>query len=119
MFLKESMATKLEHIIKTALNDVKGRNIVAMDVSGVSDFMDTMIIASGTSSRHVKALADGVIDSAKKTGVRPIGIEGLEAADWVLVDYGDLVVHVMLPQTRDFYDLENLWAPMAIDDPDR
>ena len=68
-----------------------------------------MVIASGTSNRHVKSLADTVIDTCKKNGVRPLGLEGTEKSEWVLVDMGDVVAHIMLPATREFYDLERLW----------
>ncbi len=96
-----------------ALEDLKGQDIVVLDVTTLSDVMDDMIVVTGTSNRHVKSLASNVVDELKKQGHKPIGVEGLDAADWVLVDYGTVVVHVMLPQTRDFYDLEKLWTPMG------
>ncbi|MBT8149026.1 MAG: ribosome silencing factor, partial [Gammaproteobacteria bacterium] len=71
---------------------------------------DTMIIASGTSNRHVKSLADNVVQEAKQRGIRAIGVEGDDVAEWVLVDFGAVLVHVMLPATRAFYDLESLWT---------
>lgn len=95
-----------------ALDDLKGQNIVTLDVTSLSDVMDSLIIATGTSNRHVKSLAGNVVDELKKQGLQPIGIEGMDSSDWVLVDYGTAVVHVMLPQTRQFYDLEKLWSPM-------
>ena len=98
-----------QHIV-TALEDLKGNNIVSLDVRGLTDVMDYLVIASGNSNRHVKALAGNVTDELKKLGTRPLGVEGEEAAEWVLVDFGDVVVHVMLPATRDFYDLERLWS---------
>ena len=104
------MSTELNRTIMDALEDVKGRDIVRLDVRGLTDVMDTLVIASGTSNRHVKSLASTVVDEAKEKGFRPIGVEGLEAAEWVLVDYGDTVVHVMLPATRAFYELEKLWS---------
>ncbi len=106
------MAVELNKLIIDALDDLKAQNIVSLDVTSMSDVMDTLVVASGTSNRHVKSLASNVIDEGKKKDIRPIGIEGMEAADWVLVDYGTVVVHVMLPQARQFYDLEKLWTPI-------
>ena len=100
----------LKTLVVDALDDLKAVNPVILDVTGLTDIMDYMIIASGTSNRHVKSLADHVCMEAKKQGVRAIGVEGEGAGDWVLVDFGDLVVHVMLPAARDFYDLERLWV---------
>ena len=97
-------------VILDALDDLKGRDVVTLDVTDLSDVMDTLIIVSGTSNRHVKSLVDNVVDELKKIGEKPIGIEGKESGEWVLVDYGDTVVHAMLPATRDFYDLEKLWS---------
>jgi ribosome-associated protein len=93
-----------------ALEELKAVNTVALDVRPLTDVMDFLVITSGTSSRHVKSLADHVVVEAKKRGIRPLGTEGEQAAEWVLVDFGDVVVHVMLPATRDFYDLERLWT---------
>jgi ribosome-associated protein len=105
---------QLKQAIVAALDDLKGNNIVSLDVRELTDVMDYLVIASGTSNRHVKSLAGNVTDELKKQGVRPLGVEGENGSEWVLVDYGDVVVHVMLPATRDFYDLERLWsAPVA------
>jgi len=93
-----------------ALDDLKGVNTVTLDVRDLSNVMDYLVISSGTSNRHVKSLAENVAVKAKAAGNPPIGIEGQDAAEWVLVDLGDVVVHVMQPATRDFYDLERLWA---------
>ncbi|MEZ5589984.1 MAG: ribosome silencing factor [Gammaproteobacteria bacterium] len=101
--------SELQAVVVTALEDIKGQDIKVMDVSGVSSFTDIMVIASGSSTRQVKALADKVADECKKAGVRPLGVEGDREAEWVLVDLGDIVVHVMLPEIRDFYNLEKLW----------
>ncbi|MFT6390183.1 MAG: ribosome-associated protein [Cellvibrionaceae bacterium] len=106
------MTSELVNTVCKALDDLKAQNIVTLDVMSMSEVMDTLVIASGTSSRHVKSLASNVVDEAKKQELNPVGIEGLEAADWVLVDYGSVVVHVMLPQARKFYDLEKLWSPI-------
>ena len=104
-------AEQLKALVIDALDDLKAVNTVTMDVTGLTDVMDYLVIASGTSNRHVKSLADNVCMEAKKQGQRALGVEGEDAGEWVLVDFGDVVVHVMLPATRDFYDLERLWAP--------
>jgi ribosome-associated protein len=103
-------STQLKELVLTALEDLKGIQINSLDVRELTDVMDYLVIASGSSNRHVKSLADNVSVEAKKQGVRPLGIEGMNGAEWVLVDFGDVVVHVMLPATRDFYDLERLWS---------
>jgi ribosome silencing factor RsfS/YbeB/iojap len=96
--------------ILTALNDAKGVDIRVIDVRGVTDFTDEMILVSGTSSRHVQTLADKVRSHLRSLGVRAVGSEGEAVGDWVLIDFGDVVVHVMRPQVRDFYNLEKLWG---------
>ncbi len=103
-------AQELKKLVIEALDDLKAINVVIMDVSALTDIMDYMVIASGTSNRHVKSLASNLGAEAKKAGIPPIGVEGDDAGEWVLVDFGDIVVHVMLPATRDFYDLERLWT---------
>ena len=103
-------AEQLKELVVEALDDLKAVNTVTLDVTGLTDVMDYMVVASGTSNRHVKSLADNVCLEAKKQGQRAIGVEGEDAGEWVLVDFGDVVVPVMLPATRDFYDLERLWA---------
>lgn len=103
-------ADALTRLVVDALDELKAVNTVTLDVTGLTDVMDYLVITSGTSNRHVKSLADNVCMEAKKQGVRPLGVEGEAAGEWVLVDFGDVVVHVMLPATRDFYDLERLWA---------
>lgn len=104
------MRTPLLEIVIPALEDIKAQDIVTLDVAALTDVMDALVIASGTSPRQVKALADNVAEQGKKAGYRLLGVEGLETADWVLVDFGDVVVHVMLPETRAFYELEKLWS---------
>ncbi|APV36427.1 MULTISPECIES: ribosome silencing factor [Acinetobacter] len=103
-------------VVHDALTDVKAKDILEIDVRNISNVADAIVIASGTSTRHVKALADNVADEARKAGYRPIGIEGERDAEWILIDLGYVVVHVMLPTARKFYDLESLWrnAPEAI-----
>lgn len=113
---KELNGAELNTLVINALDDLKAQDVVVLDVMSMSDVMDTLVIATGTSSRHVKSLAGNVVDEIKKLGLRPIGIEGLEASDWVLVDYGSVVVHVLLPQARKFYDLEKLWTPIEKSD---
>jgi len=105
-------SAEIKDLAVAALEDLKGNQVVALDVSGLTDVMDYLVIASGTSNRHVKSLANNVLDAAKKQGLMPLGVEGQNGAEWVLVDFGGVVVHVMLPATRDFYDLERLWSPL-------
>ena len=93
-----------------ALEDLKAVDPVVLDVRELSSVMDWLIVASGTSSRHVKSLANNVIMKARQQGVRPLGVEGERVAEWVLVDFGDVVVHIMQPAARSFYDLERLWS---------
>lgn len=100
---------QLEQLAVKALEDLKARDIVVLDVRRLTTLTDAMIIASGTSTRHVKALADSVIEQAKQAGCRPLSVEGEREAEWILVDLADVIVHVMLPATRDFYQLEKLW----------
>ncbi|WP_422586782.1 ribosome silencing factor [Pseudomonas sp.] len=92
-----------------ALEDVKAQDIVSINVREKTSVTDFMVIASGSSSRHVKSLVDNVLEKVKEQGVRPLGSEGLDTGEWALLDLGDVVVHVMLPTARQFYDLERLW----------
>ena len=96
-------------VVHEALEDVKAKDILAIDVSLISNVADAIVIASGTSTRHIKALADNVAEEARKAGFRPLGVEGERDAEWILIDLGFVVVHVMLPTARRFYDLERLW----------
>ena len=97
-------------LVVDALDDLKAVDTKIVDVRGLSSVMDFLVVASGSSSRHVKSLADNVVVKAKEAGCPPIGVEGETDADWVLVDLGDVVVHVMQPAARSFYDLERLWS---------
>lgn len=101
---------QLSELIVKTLEDVKGRDIVKLDVRRMTPLTDYMVVASGTSSRHVKALAETVADKCKEAGCRPLGIEGVEGGEWVLLDMQDALVHVMLPKVREFYNLEKLWS---------
>lgn len=102
--------TELVSFIQDKIDDLKGRDIVALDVRGKSSITEFMIICSGTSNRQTKAIADYVAAEVKKAGVESLGIEGQASGEWVLLDLGDVVVHVMLEETRDFYQLEKLWS---------
>ena len=101
---------ELKSIALRALEDLKGLNIAEYDVRDMTTVTDVMIIASGTSDRHVKSLADAVVMACKRAGVPPLGVEGEREGEWVLVDLGDVVVHVMQPRIREFYALEKLWT---------
>lgn len=104
---------QLTALVLDRLSDLKAQDVVRLDVRKLTSIADTLVIASGTSNRHVKALANNVIEGAKEHDVPPIGVEGESAGDWVLVDLGDVIVHVMQPETRAFYNLEKLWAVPA------
>ncbi len=93
-----------------ALDERKARDIVAIDVSDATTITDYMIIASGTSDRHVRSIADFVVESFRKQGLRELGIEGADQGEWVLVDFNDVIVHVMQSDAREFYNLEKLWS---------
>lgn len=101
---------ELSELVIEALEDLKGRDIVRLDVSDMTTVTDYMVVASGTSVRHVKALADAVAEKAKAAGHRPSGVEGEDGGEWILLDLGDTLVHVMLPRVREFYNLEKLWS---------
>lgn len=106
--------TELQTIVVNALEELKAQNICVLDVRDMATFTDLMIVASGTATRHVKAIADKVLEKCVSAGVRPLGVEGQREAEWVLVDLNDIVVHVMLPATREFYNLEKLWSVDSI-----
>ena len=100
----------LTDLVIEVLNDVKAKDIVRLDVRDMTPVTDYMVVASGTSNRHVKALVDNVAEKAKAAGHRPMGIEGEDGGEWVLLDLQDTLVHVMLPKVREFYNLEKLWS---------
>ena len=99
----------VSQLVATALDDLKATDVSVLDVRHLTTVTDTMIVASGRSDRHVRAIADEVVVQCKREGYRPIGVEGQKVGEWVLVDLGDVVVHVMQPRAREFYNLEKLW----------
>ena len=100
----------LREQVLDAVAELKAKDVREIDVRGKTSITDLLVIASGTSTRHVKSIADEVVKFAKRAGVMPLGVEGEREAEWVLVDLGDIVVHVMLPRVREFYGLERLWT---------
>jgi ribosome-associated protein len=100
-------------VVERALDDMKAVNVSVLDVRKLTDITDTMIIATGNSDRHVRSIADRVVEFAKKAGFRPVGVEGERDGEWVLVDLHEVIVHIMLPRVREFYRLENLWDVSA------
>jgi ribosome-associated protein len=103
----------LVQVVEGALDEMKAVNVRVLDVHKLTDIADTMIIASGNSDRHVRSIADRIIEHAKKGGFRPMGVEGERDGEWVLVDLQDVIVHIMLPRVREFYRLESLWDVSA------
>lgn len=101
---------QLLELVQDALEDMKAKDIVILDVKGKSTVTDIMVIASGTSKRHVVSCAEHVAEKAKKAGRQPLGVEGGDVGEWILADLGEIVVHVMMPDARSFYDLERLWG---------
>lgn len=106
---KSPQDKKLVQLILETLEDMKAERVVSLDVKHLTSITDTMIVASGRSDRHVRAVADAVIERCKEEGFKPLGIEGKDGGEWVLVDLSDAIVHVMLPRVREFYNIENLW----------
>ncbi|HEY7639200.1 MAG TPA: ribosome silencing factor [Steroidobacteraceae bacterium] len=103
----------LVQVVEGALDEMKAVNVRVLDVHKLTDIADTMIIASGNSDRHVRSIADRIVEHTKKAGFRPMGVEGERDGEWVLVDLQDVIVHIMLPRVREFYRLENLWDVSA------
>jgi ribosome-associated protein len=101
--------TSLKSVVIDALADMKALEVKVLDVRGLTDIADFMVIASGTSDRHVRSVAERVVERTKEAGFRPHGVEGLQDGDWVLIDLNEMIVHVMLPRVREFYGLEKLW----------
>lgn len=100
---------ELLQVVLTTLDDGKGKDVRVIDVREKTSITEFMVIASGTSERHVRSLADHVVEESRKIKIPPIGVEGENTGEWVLVDLGDVIVHVMKPQTREFYQIEKLW----------
>jgi ribosome-associated protein len=99
----------LKAVVIDALDGMKALEVKVLDVRGLTDVADTMVIASGTSDRHVRSVAKNVVEKTKAAGFRPHGVEGQQDSDWVLIDLSEMIVHVMLPRVREFYGLEKLW----------
>ena len=106
-------------VVEAALADMKAVDVRVIDVRGSNDVADFMVVASGNSDRHLRAIADRVVQMCKASGQRPLGVEGEGQGEWVLVDLPDVMVHVMLPRTREFYQLEQLWEPARAAPPRR
>ena len=102
-------APSLKTVVVDALADMKALEVKVLDVRGLTDIADWMVIASGTSDRHVRSVAQRVVERTKEAGFRPHGVEGQQDSDWVLIDLNEMIVHVMLPRVREFYGLEKLW----------
>lgn len=107
---KELSDEEMIGLIEAALDEMKAKDIVKIDVRGRSTVTDYMIVASGNSKRHVSAVAQSVLDKIKEQGIKLLGVEGQDVGDWVLVDVGSIVVHLMMPDARSFYDIERLWS---------
>ena len=103
-------SAELKQFVVDKIDDLKARDVVVIDVSNQSNITDYMVICSGTSKTPVKAIAENLVIEAKAAGIPPIGIEGRDSSEWVLVDMGNVILHVMQDQTRDFYQLEKLWS---------
>jgi ribosome-associated protein len=109
----ELTTNQLEQLVVSSLEDFKATDTLVIDVSGKNPLTERMVIASGNSTRHVKSMAENLIVKAKAAGNPPLGVEGQSEGEWVLVDLNDVIVHLMLPQTRAFYNLEKLWEASA------
>ena len=109
----EEQSREILSLVLTELDDDKAEDVVAIDLAGKSDIADNMVVASGRSSRHVGAMADRVMRRLKAAGFRHARIEGANACDWVLIDAGDVIVHLFRPEVRSFYNLERVWSEAA------
>ncbi len=111
--LDQLTTDQLQQLVVSSLEDFKAADITVIDVSGRSPLTDRLVIASGNSTRHVKSMSENLIMKAKSIGHQPLGVEGAREGEWILVDLNDVIVHLMLPQTRAFYNLEKLWEASA------
>jgi ribosome-associated protein len=109
-------AASLLQVVEKALDELKASEVAVLDVRHLTTVTDEMVVASGRSDRHVRSIAHAVVEQCKAAGFRPLGVEGENAGEWVLVDMGDVVLHVMLPRVREFYNLEKLWSISASDE---
>lgn len=107
---------ELADLVVETLDEMKAERVVSLDVTHLTPITDTMIVASGRSDRHVRSIADRLIERCKEEGYKPLGVEGQDAGEWVLVDLADVIVHIMLPRVRDFYNIEKLWDFSARDE---
>jgi ribosome-associated protein len=105
----ETAAEPVGDFVVEVLEDLKAEKIENLDVRHLTSITDRMIVASGRSDRHVRAIAEALLERCQARGIAPIGVEGKQGGEWVLVDLADVIVHVMLPRTREFYDIEKLW----------
>jgi ribosome silencing factor RsfS/YbeB/iojap len=106
---RDARSAALKAVVLAALDDMKALEVKVLDVRGLTDVADTMVIASGTSDRHIRAVSQKLVEKTKAAGFRPHGVEGQQNSDWILIDLNEMVVHVMLPRVREFYGLEKLW----------
>lgn len=102
-------SAELQNLVRDALEDMKAIDIVVLDVRHLTAITDAMFVASGRSDRHVRAIADALVQKCATADVKPLGVEGMEGGEWVLIDLSDVIVHVMVQRTREFYDIEKLW----------
>lgn len=102
-------SAQLSRLVARILEDMKANDVVSLDVRHLTPITDVMFVASGRSDRHVRAIAEAVLEKCREAGYRPLGVEGLDGGEWVLIDLADVIVHVMIPAKRDFYEIEKLW----------
>jgi len=102
-------SARLSRLVADILDDMKAIDVVSLDVRHLTSITDAMFVASGRSDRHVRAIAESVLERCKDAGYKALGVEGLEAGEWVLIDLADVIVHVMIPAKRAFYEIEKLW----------